>query len=86
MAASDHDNPFIKRAGPAARAERRVFWCFRLATYFVLLCGLSVFATIFVKGAGTLFRTEFPFVNTTFLTKAPETLHVFSFEGGEHEM
>lgn len=86
MAQSDHDNVFIRRPNAAARWEQRIFWGFRLATYLVLLCGLSVFATIFFKGAGTVFRPEFPFINFTFLTEAPETLHVFEFEGKSYEM
>lgn len=79
-------NAFGQHSNPAARTERRVFWVFRGATYAVLLCGLAVFATIFVKGAGTLFQAEFPFINTTFLTEGPETLYVFTHEGKAHEM
>lgn len=80
------DNVFIKRPNAAARWERRIFWAFRAATYLVLLCGLSVFATIFFKGAGTVFQTKAPFINTTFFTEAPETLYVFEYEGVKHEM
>lgn len=86
MENTDNGNHFIKRSNPAARWEKRVFWGFRLATYLVLLCGFSVFGTIFFKGSGTLLKPEFPFINTTFLTEAPETLHVFSYEGKDYEM
>ena len=86
MTPTKDDNPFIKRPNSAARWERRAFWGFRIAAYFVLLCGFSVFGTIFLKGSGVLFKAEFPFINTTFLTEAPETLHVFSHDGKTYEL
>lgn len=70
----------------AGRGERVVSGLFALATYFVLLCGVAVFATIVVKGASTVFTRKAPFINTTFLTQAPESLHVFEFEGQKYEM
>ncbi|MDR0534934.1 MAG: phosphate ABC transporter permease PstA [Puniceicoccales bacterium] len=51
------------------------------ATWAVLLCGFAILGTIAVKGAGTLFKTTPPFINMDFLTRAPETLHVFE-DGG----
>ena len=54
--------------------QRATFWLFRGATYVVLLCGFSVFATIVFKGAGSLVKRDFPFVNTAFFTEAPESL------------
>jgi len=80
--------PHIFRSQPnaARRWERATFWLFRGATYFVLGCGLAVFATIIGKGAGTIFQARAPFINTTFFTASPETLHVFEFEGQKHEM
>jgi phosphate transport system permease protein len=62
-----------------------VQWLFRAATYFVLGCGLAVFATIVVKGSRTVFKAEAPFINTTFLTEAPESLYVFEFEGKRYQ-
>lgn len=69
-----------------ARRERRVVSMFRGATYFVLLCGACIIGTIVVRGLPALVRSEFPFINTAFLTEAPETLHVFEHEGVRHEL
>jgi phosphate transport system permease protein len=77
---------FSSRSDTAHRAERSVFWVFRLATYFVLACGAAVFLHIVVKGSRTVLQATPPFINTTFLTDAPESLHVFEFEGRKHEM
>jgi phosphate transport system permease protein len=70
----------------AHRRERLVLWLFRGATYLVLLCGGLVFGTIFWKGAGTVFKAEAPFVNTAFFTSAPESLHVFEWQGVKREL
>jgi phosphate transport system permease protein len=83
---SDQLNPFSARAGKALRMERLIFGFFRSATYSVVIAALLVFGIIFVKGAGTVFQREFPFVNLTFLTQAPETLHVFTYEGRVREL
>ncbi len=77
---------FQRRQTAGRRGERGVFVLFGSATYFVLLCGLLVFGTIIFKGAGTVFKTEAPFINTRFLTEAPESLHVFEFEGKRYEL
>lgn len=77
---------FRSRPHPARMWEKSLLWLLRGATYLVLLCGGAIFATIVVRGAPTVFRTSFPFVNTTFLTQAPESLHVFEFEGKKYEM
>ncbi len=84
-------NPFAPRPGAARRAENAVRWIFRLATYFVLLCGLYVFGDIVAKGAPTVARgfratDHFPYFTNTFLFKAPETLYVFEYEGEKLEM
>jgi phosphate transport system permease protein len=72
--------------GAAACRERWVVNVFRGATYFVLLCGAFVIGTIVVRGLPSLVRPEFPFINTAFLTEAPETLHVFERGGVRHEL
>lgn len=79
-------NPFKARNTTSRTIERFVFWFFRFATYLVLGCATVVFATICVKGAGTVFKTSPPFVNWTFLSKAPETLYVFEVDGKKMEM
>jgi len=69
----------------------RVFECgsaglLRAATYFVLCCGLVVLGDIALKGGRTVFQAQWPFVNVSFLTQAPESLHVFEYAGETHEM
>ncbi|MFM1852264.1 MAG: hypothetical protein RIS54_1948 [Verrucomicrobiota bacterium] len=86
MMTPDSAQLFVKRPTVASRWEGRAFWGFRLATYLVLACGMAVFGTIFFKGAGTVFQLSPPFINTDFLTEAPETLYVFSFEGKDYEL
>ncbi len=79
-------NPFRPRGGGAMWRERAVFSLFRAATYCILLCGALVLGNIVFKGAGTVFSTRFPFINTTFFTEAPETLHVFDYEGSTRQL
>ena len=82
MSAPSH---FFQTRPGARQGERAVFLLFRAATYSVLLCGAAILAIIVVKGAGTVFQAKAPFINTTFLTQSPETLHVFEFEGRHYE-
>jgi len=78
-----------------ATASRPVSWrvlecgsagLLRAATYFVLCCGLVVLGDIALKGGRTVFQAQWPFVNVSFLTQAPESLHVFEYAGETHEM
>jgi phosphate transport system permease protein len=90
-AVAPRPNPFAPRIGPARRAEGGVSWVFRLATYFILICGLFVFTKIVWEGAPTVvkgFKTteNFPYFTNSFLFEAPETLHVFTHEGEKKEM
>ena len=86
MAGNPPAHPFQSPPTAARRRERWIFALFGGATYFVILCGALVFGTIIGKGAGSVFQTRAPFINTTFLTAAPESLHVFEFEGRKREM
>lgn len=88
---SDSVNPFAKKPGFSRVLERTVLGVFRVATYFVLLCGVIVFANIVFKGAPTVARAfkvtaEFPYVTNTFLFEAPESLYVFEHNGEKIEM
>ncbi len=77
---------FSRHSGTARRrGERWILGVFGAATYFVLACGFGVFGMIVVKGAGAVFSAEAPYVNVPFLTEAPESLHVFDFEGRHYE-
>lgn len=80
------ENVFKTRSGSLVRRENLTFWLFRLATYLVLACGFFVLGDIVVKGSRTVFQSEFPFVNTTFLFTAPESLYIFEHEGVKREM
>lgn len=80
------NNPFVSRNASAVRFEKVVFSVFRTATYAILVAASLIFGIVFVKGAGTVFQREVPFVNVAFLTRAPETLHVFEYEGVKREM
>ncbi|HEY0968588.1 MAG TPA: phosphate ABC transporter permease PstA [Opitutaceae bacterium] len=80
------ENVFKAQPGGQARREKSIFWIFRIATYVVLACGFFVFGDIVIKGSRTVFQSEFPFVNTTFLFTAPESLYVFEHEGVKREM
>ncbi|EDY82103.1 phosphate ABC transporter, permease protein PstA [Verrucomicrobiia bacterium DG1235] len=70
----------------AKSTERAISWMFRLGTYFILLCASVIFLTIIYKGSQTVFQASFPFVNIEFLTEAPQTLHVFEYEGEQMEL
>lgn len=63
-----------------------MFWLFRLATYFVLACASYIFLDIGIKGGRTVFTTKPPFVNVDFLSRGPETLYVFDYNGQKMTM
>ena len=77
---------FQAQPSAARRRESAIFWLFRFATYAVLFCGAFVFAQIIWRGAGTVFQARPPFINTSFLTDAPESLYVFEWQGEKREM
>lgn len=79
-------NPFQHRKTKRRALERGVFGLFRAVTYLVILCAAAVFVDIAIKGSGTVFQAKPPFINVDFLTKAPETLYVFEFQGRKMEM
>ncbi|PAW83283.1 MAG: phosphate ABC transporter, permease protein PstA [Opitutia bacterium Tous-C8FEB] len=81
-----HPTPFAPRSRQRRLREGLVIAIFRAATYAVLLAGGGVFADILIKGSRTVFQAEAPFINTTFLFSAPESLHVFEWEGRRREM
>lgn len=68
---------FSKHPTRAKTIESVSFWCFRFATYFVIACASFIFLDIAVKGMGAVFTKDFPFVNVSFLTEPPQTLHVY---------
>lgn len=81
------ENPFATRSLKTKRIEFGFSLLLRLGTYFVLLCAFYIFGDILVKGAPVVFQTEFPFVNTDFFTRSPETLYVFeTADGSEYQV
>lgn len=80
------DNPFAHRPSAARWTERICFVLFGAGTYAVLAAAAAIFLLIVAKGGGTLLQAKAPFVNVDFLTKSPETLYVFEFEGKKMEM
>ena len=81
-----HNHPFMTPVTAAMQTERTAFNIFRAATYAVLLAASVIFGVIFIKGADTIFKREFPFINVSFLIESPETLHVFNHEEQHHEL
>lgn len=79
-------HPLFKRQTRARRIESLVFWLLRAATYFVLVCAAFIFLDIGLKGGAVVFKLEPPFINIPFLTEAPETLNVFTYNGIEQTM
>jgi len=66
--------------------ESVLFWAFRIATYFVLLCATYIFLDIGIKGGRTVFTRTVPFVNLKFLSEPPQTLYVFDYQGKKMEL
>ena len=84
-------NPFATKPSRSRAFEKVILGTFRVATYFVLFCGLAVFANIIWKGLPTVtnsFKTidSFPYVTNTFLFESPESLYVFEHDGKKMEM
>jgi len=61
----------------AKRVERGVFALLRLATYTIVAAAACLFIDITVKGIGSVTKSEAPYIEFSFFTEAPETLHVF---------
>jgi len=77
-------NPYARKMTAARFWEMAFTWVFRAGTYLVLLAATAIFLMIAWKGSQTVFQTSFPFVNVPFFTQWPETLHVVTFEDGQH--
>lgn len=76
-------NPFAK---PKSNRETYEFisrQLLRAATYAIIIAVGMIFAHIIYKGAPVVFNTKAPFINTNFLTKLPETLHVIEDKQGK---
>lgn len=77
MPDSKHIPPFIRRRSKRRSYENAIQWCFRLATYIIILSAGYIFANIAINGSKAVFTAEAPFINIAFLTQKPQTLHVY---------
>ena len=56
-------------------------------TYLMVMIAVLLFGKIIIDGAPAIFTSEFPFVDTEFLTAKNETLHVFDdAKGTRHQL
>ncbi len=76
-------NPFAKQKSHRETKESLIKWTLRSATYVILIITASIFTHIFIRGAPVVFSLTPPFINTSFLTKLPETLHVLEDKQGK---
>ncbi len=75
------ENIFQEKSSAIFVVEKIIFWLFRIATYIVLIFSAYILLTITFKGIGSVVKLSPPFIDVPFLTKSPETLHIFQFEG-----
>lgn len=75
-------NPFAGDKTRIQKQETLMRWFLRVGTMFVVVVTLAIVLHIFSKGAPVVFRSEWPFVNTKFLTELPATLHVIQDNQG----
>jgi phosphate transport system permease protein len=90
MDATANPDTLIATANPFARPKtnRQVYefvsrQVLRVATYSILVAVGLILAHIIWKGAPVVFTSKEPFINTGFLTKLPETLHVIEDKQGK---
>ena len=76
-------NPFAKPRTNRGTYEFVIRQTLRVATYAVIVAVGLIFAHIVWKGAPVVFTSKAPFINTAFLTKLPETLHVIEDKDGK---
>lgn len=77
MDTSSNKHIFSKRSSHRRLFELLTALGLKATTYLVILLAGYIFADITVKGAGTVFIGKAPFINLTFLTQKPQTLHVY---------
>lgn len=68
---------FLRRPSKQRSVEQGLSNLLRLVTYCVIIAASFIFLKIAYHGSSALFIAEAPFINTQFLTKKPQTLHVF---------
>ena len=74
--ATDPANPFAGDKSGIQKRETAARWALRVGSYLVVLVTAAIMLHIFIKGAPVAFKSEWPFVNTQFLSELPAQLHV----------
>ncbi|MBL6912083.1 MAG: phosphate ABC transporter permease PstA [Puniceicoccaceae bacterium] len=77
MSAQKQQHIYSHRPSARRSVEAGVKWFFRLATYIVILAAGYIFANIAYNGSKAVFTPQAPFINIDFLTRKPQTLHVY---------
>jgi len=77
------ENPFAGNNSRIQRRETAMRWLLRAGSYVVVLLTVAIFAHITFKGLPVLLKPEFPFIQTSFLTELPSTLHVIEDKQGQ---
>ena len=75
-------NPFSGDNNSVRRRETAMRWLLRLGSYFVVFVTVTIFAHISHKGLPALLKPAFPYIDTSFLTELPGTLHVIEDKQG----
>lgn len=70
-------HPLAKKTTRRKFRETLVRCCFRLPAYGIVLTAALLLGHIVLKGSRALLSPEAPFLNISFLTGKPQTLHVF---------
>jgi len=78
------ENPLYAKRSGLKRRDQVVSTVLAIATYAILACAAFIFLDIIRKGAPVVFESSFPFVNTEFFTKSPESLITFEIEDGSY--
>ena len=76
------ENPFAGNHSRIQRRETAMRWLLRAGCYLVVFLTVAIFAHITFKGLPVLLKPEFPFIQTSFLTELPSTLHVIEDKQG----
>ncbi len=84
MSSDPSHNPFAGDHSGIQKREAAARWGLRMGSYLVVLTTVAIMLHVFMKGAPVTFQSEWPFVNTQFLTELPATLHVIDDKQGNH--
>lgn len=75
-------NPFAGIHSHVRTREKFILWLLWLGTMLVVAATAAIVAHVCWKGTPVVFRSEWPFVNVSFITELPSTLHVIEDKQG----